>query len=264
MRGFNGITVEHIVDDCPFVQILDVLVPQLENQLVEFMQKLDTSIRVQVIAVPKISLDRIPQRFLDKSRPQKAQQLVEVPTVVSLSSLQQPSAEQIIDIPVPRTRGDQGGLQRFSPQIRFVKSVLTSRSLMFLLVEVLKIFTLILVWLLPQFRVKSLGKVFFFALFPVGTKYAGRGAGGARVHGHSSSPTVSSHQMPARDRGARAQGSHPGQGSAAPRGPVSLVSVHGPVLGQGSAAHGGAVFSAMACLHAFPGGPVGEPGVCPW
>ena len=58
-------TVEHIVDDCPFVQILDVPVPQLGGDLVEFMQKLDTSTLEQAIAVPKISLDRIPQRLVD-------------------------------------------------------------------------------------------------------------------------------------------------------------------------------------------------------
>ena len=50
-----------------------------------------------------------------RRRPQRAEQLVEVPTVVSLSSLQQQSAEQIIDIPVPGTRGDRGGLQGFLP-----------------------------------------------------------------------------------------------------------------------------------------------------
>ena len=72
-------TVEHIVDVSAFVQILNVPVPQLGNQLVEFMQKLDTSTPVQVIEVP-ISLDRIPQRFVDGRRPQRAEQLVEVPT----------------------------------------------------------------------------------------------------------------------------------------------------------------------------------------
>ena len=52
--------------------------PQLGNQLVEFMQKLDTSTLEQVIAVPKISLDRILQRFVDQRRPQKAEKLVVV------------------------------------------------------------------------------------------------------------------------------------------------------------------------------------------
>ena len=100
-------TVEHIVDVSPFVQILDVLVPQMWNQLVEFMKMLDTATPEQGIAVPKISQDRIRHRFVDWRRPWRAEQLVEV----SLSSLQQQSAEQNVDIPVPDTRGDHGGLQ---------------------------------------------------------------------------------------------------------------------------------------------------------
>ena len=55
-------------------------VPQLGDQLVEFMQRLDTS------------------------------------APVSFSSLQQQFVEQIIDIPVPGTRGDRGGLQGFEPR----------------------------------------------------------------------------------------------------------------------------------------------------
>ena len=97
-------------------QILDVLVPQMEDQLVEFMRGLDTATPEQVIAVPEISQDRIPQRFVDTGRPQRAEQLVEVPTVVSHSSLQRHSAEQNVDIPVPGTRGDRGGLQGFHPR----------------------------------------------------------------------------------------------------------------------------------------------------
>ena len=65
----------------------------------------------QVIAVPKISLDRIPQRSACR-RPRRAEQLVEVPTIVSYSSLQQRTVEQIIDIPVPQGRGDRGGGRR--------------------------------------------------------------------------------------------------------------------------------------------------------
>ena len=36
---------------------------------------------------------------------------MEVPTIVSFSSLQQRTVEQIIDIPVPGRGGDAGGLQ---------------------------------------------------------------------------------------------------------------------------------------------------------
>ena len=61
----------------------------------------------QVVAVPKLSLDRIPQRSA----------VLEVPTIVSFSSLQQQTAEQITDIPVPGrgdVRGEQGDLQGFA------------------------------------------------------------------------------------------------------------------------------------------------------
>ena len=111
-------TGAHIVDFSPFVQILDDPVPQMEgDQVVEFMKKIDApALDEQVIAVPKISLDRIPQRC-PRRRPRRAEQLVEVPTIISYSSLQKRNAEQIIDIPVPHDRsgrGGGGGLQGFS------------------------------------------------------------------------------------------------------------------------------------------------------
>ena len=69
-----------------------------------------------VIKVPKISLGRTRRRrTVDVSRPpQTAEQLVEVPTIISFSSLQ--SVEPNIDIPVPRVRGGGGGgLPGFRP-----------------------------------------------------------------------------------------------------------------------------------------------------
>ena len=69
-----------------------------------------------VIAVPKFYLPRIPRRR-PRRRPLRAEQLVEVPTIFSYSSLQQRIAEQLIDIPVPHDRGGRGGgggLQGFS------------------------------------------------------------------------------------------------------------------------------------------------------
>ena len=177
-------TVEHIVDVCPFVQILDVPVPHLGNQLVEFMQRPDTSTPVQVIAVPKISLDRIPQRFVDRRRPWRAEQLVEVPTVVSFSSLQQQSAEQNIDIPVPGTRGDRGGLQGFRPRQGSQRTV--EQIVDILAGEGLQGFLPILVWQPhPQFRVMRCFIGFF--RFQKSAQSAGRSS--ARVHGHSSSWT---------------------------------------------------------------------------
>ena len=107
---------EQIVETFVPLQVLDAPVPQMETQLVEFTQKLDTANAEQVIEVPKLSQDRIPQRFAVR-RPQKAEQLVEVPTVLSFSSLQQQSAEQIIDIPAHRRcrRRGQGGLHGLRP-----------------------------------------------------------------------------------------------------------------------------------------------------
>ena len=132
-------TAQHIVDILLYVQILDVPMPQMEGQLVGFMQNLDTStLDEQVFAVPKISLDRIPQRSA-LSRTQKAEQLVEVPTdsacalgATNFSALRgglqgllpeqdsfrlQRAVEQIMDIPVPGRGGGggRGGLPDFLP-----------------------------------------------------------------------------------------------------------------------------------------------------
>ena len=99
---------EHMAELAPLVQILDAPVPQLEEQLVDIFnifRLIDTQTPVeQVIEVPEISLpSRCCRTVL--SAPQMAEQLVEVPTVVSFSSLQQLSVEQIIDIPVPHLGG---------------------------------------------------------------------------------------------------------------------------------------------------------------
>ena len=74
--------MEHTIEACPFVQILDAPVPQMGDQVVELLQRIVTESLVelvQVIAVPKTSLDRIPQRSTVR-RMQMAEQLVEVPT----------------------------------------------------------------------------------------------------------------------------------------------------------------------------------------
>ena len=141
------------------VQILDSLVPQKVEELLEVFRLLDTQMPVeQAIAVPKISLDRIPQRSMDLV-PQMVEQMVEVPTVLTLSSLQQ-TAQEIVDIPVPRGRDRRlkGSLPRQSSTVagvvqnvdttafavfsqdRVRRSVLWSISLTVRL-EVFKIFT---------------------------------------------------------------------------------------------------------------------------
>ena len=77
----------------------------------EFMQLFDTqSLVVPVIAVPQISLDRIPQRFVDRRRPQRTEQLVEVPTEPAF-------VEQTVGIPVLGGWGRLGHLQGFHPEL---------------------------------------------------------------------------------------------------------------------------------------------------
>ena len=96
------------VEMCPFVQILDAPVPQVGG-------------RVRVLAVPKISFDRVPQRSEARS-PQTAEQLVEVPTepgyalaVIAVKTLGRRGARALYDqlvAPVPQGRqGGRGGLQ---------------------------------------------------------------------------------------------------------------------------------------------------------
>ena len=95
--GFCGTPRRTSWTPCHNVQILDVPVPQLGDQMVEFLQKIDApALLEQVIAVPKISLDRIPQRSAWRRvrfAEHTAEQLVEVPTIVSCSSLQQQTAD---------------------------------------------------------------------------------------------------------------------------------------------------------------------------
>ena len=103
------------------VQSLDVPVPQMGEQLPNIVQFFAVQLPVvaePVIEVPKILLDRTPQRLGDCLRqPQISEQLVDVPTVVSFSSLQQLTAEQIVDIPAPGRAGGgwRGGLQGLLP-----------------------------------------------------------------------------------------------------------------------------------------------------
>ena len=119
-RGLRR-TVEQMADVCPFVQILDASVPRIGDQLLEVFRLLDTVLPVQVIDVPKISQDSIPQQLVDCDLrdPHIVKQLVEVPTVLSLDLLQKQVVEQIVDNPVPRGRDGHGGLQGFSPRTEF-------------------------------------------------------------------------------------------------------------------------------------------------
>ena len=96
-------TVEHRIEACTFVQILDAPVPQMENQLVEAFRP------EQVMEVPKnSSSSRRSRRRRVPLVQQTAEQLVEVPTIVSFCSLHG-LVEQNVDTPVPHSRGGRGG-----------------------------------------------------------------------------------------------------------------------------------------------------------
>ena len=109
-------SADQIVDTAPVLPILGVPVPLMGEELVDVLRFFDTLCPVAelVIDVPKISLEDIPVRRFCRE-PQLVEQLVEVPTVVSYSSLLQRTVEQHVDIPVPRGRGRLAGLQGSSP-----------------------------------------------------------------------------------------------------------------------------------------------------
>ena len=97
---------------CPFGQILDLPVPQTVDYVVDALRILDRSMAEQVIEVPKISCSPCPSRS-PIPEPQSAEQLVEVPTILSPLRI----AEQIAGTPVPQgrcKRRGQGSLPRQS------------------------------------------------------------------------------------------------------------------------------------------------------
>ena len=104
-------------------------VPQMGEQLPNIVQFFAVQLPVvaePVIEVPKVSQDRTSQRLGDCLRqPQMADKLVDVPTVVSYSSLQQLTAEQIVDIPALGRAGGggRGGLQGLLPGQNSVASL---------------------------------------------------------------------------------------------------------------------------------------------
>ena len=122
--------MEDLGSICPYVQILDLPVPQMEDPFVDNLSLvdamdavrriLDRPISEQVIEVPKFIIDDIPTRTL-VPEPQVAEQLVEVPTTVSYSSLQR-TVEPHVDIPVPGGGGPSSGLHGFLPRQRSTAS----------------------------------------------------------------------------------------------------------------------------------------------
>ena len=91
-------TMEQVVDNTLFVPSLAVPVPPIPEQ---------------VIDVPKISTSSRHCRRRVRIAEQTAEQLVEVPTIVSYSSLLQQTMEQNVDIPVLGRGGRNAGLQGF-------------------------------------------------------------------------------------------------------------------------------------------------------
>ena len=93
----------HIVEDlgelAPLVQILDLPVPQMVGSVTDVLRLLDRPLAEQAISVPKISCSSCPSRSR-VPEPQLADQLVEVPTVLTPTRI----ALQIVDTPVPRGR----------------------------------------------------------------------------------------------------------------------------------------------------------------
>ena len=89
---------------CRQEKVLDLPVPQMVDYVADALRILDFPLAEQVIEVPKISCSPCPSRSL-VPEPQSAEQLVEVPTVLSPLRI----AEQIVGTPAPHGRG-QGSL----------------------------------------------------------------------------------------------------------------------------------------------------------
>ena len=103
-------TMEQFVRVAPMVQILDAPVPQMVDKLEDVLKIVDHHVPVQVVEVPKISCLSCPPPRRVLPEPQSAEQLVEVPTVLSPLRIE----EQIVGTPVPRGRGKRR-LQGFLP-----------------------------------------------------------------------------------------------------------------------------------------------------
>ena len=108
-------TVEQIVDPVPLVPLLHDVVPPMVEQLVDILAPVDFRVAEQVIEVPKIVCPPRAARTVLRA-PQTAEQLVEVPTIISYSSLLQQTLEQNVDIPVRGRGGRNVDLQGFLPR----------------------------------------------------------------------------------------------------------------------------------------------------
>ena len=117
----QGRILRHVVGHLP-APSLDVPVPQMVDQLPDieqFFRALSPDPE-QVIEVPKILPLDVPMRAALRVT-QLVEQLVEVPTTVSYSSLQR-TVEQHVDIPVPGGGGSVSSLHGFLPGQRSTSS----------------------------------------------------------------------------------------------------------------------------------------------
>ena len=89
--------VEHLAECAPWCKSSMLLCRR-------WVETLRTPIAEQVIEEPKISCSPCPSRFL-VPEPQSAEQLVEVPTVLSPTRIALRIAEHIVNTPVPQGRG---------------------------------------------------------------------------------------------------------------------------------------------------------------
>ena len=142
----QGRILRHDVGHLP-APSLDVLVPQMVDQLPDieqFLRALSPDPE-QVIEVPKILPLDVPMRAALRVT-QLVEQLVEVPTTVSYSSLQR-TVEQHVDIPVFKVFSLDSVQQSRLPENAFL-SGLWSRSLTLFLVEVFLVLSQVRVHLL--------------------------------------------------------------------------------------------------------------------
>ena len=115
------------VGPVPVVPLLHAFVPQMVEQLVDILAPLDFRVAEQVIEVPKIVCPPCAAHTVLRA-PQTADQLVEVPTIISYSSLLQRTMEQNVAIPVPGRGGRAFWSSRFSSRTGFNRDAFISET----------------------------------------------------------------------------------------------------------------------------------------
>ena len=125
MNGYSGAPWDRSSTQSLWCLFSDDPVPQTVEQLPDVLRFFDrfATVPEQVIAVPKIHTEDVPMRAVLRAT-QLAEQLVEVPTIVSFASLsllqalleyRQRTVEQKVDIPAVGGIGTGGGSSGFLP-----------------------------------------------------------------------------------------------------------------------------------------------------